>query len=120
MHYEKNSIAVDVEIKEDDGVMTIKTVTKVKDKEVFPALNIENKNVMDKILDVIANQQQAILTTREFWRNKPPQERGVRMISVACHACGHQFRVEEPCCGEAQKQITCPSCGKPLLLKRNR
>jgi hypothetical protein len=109
-HQETDSIKVEMEI---DG-SKLRIEAEIKDPEVFPPIDWENKKVRALLVDLAANQVKNLLSQRF-----PAQdERKVQMISVICKGCGKPFEVEAPCCGEKQKQITCPHCHKPQLLTR--
>lgn len=110
--YEKNAISVEIEIDEEDGNTIIKTVTTVKDNEIYPPLNLGDKKIMDRVVDIIVNQQQAILNTREFWL-KPPKEamKKESTVHIVCERCGNRFEWTVPCCNKTQFTSICPKCG---------
>lgn len=116
--FEKNSISVSVEVENTKEGTIIRTATIVKDKDIFPLLNVEDKKIMDGVLDVIVRQQQAILNTREFWL-RPPKNPGGKMLSITC-ACGHTFEIEEPCCDKKQFDTICPKCGNKKTWRKQK
>jgi transposase len=106
--YETDSIKVEMDI--EGGKITV--MAEVKDTEVFPPINWEDKKVRAHLLDLAARQMMNLLSQKI-----PAQaRREVKMIPIICQGCGKQFEVETPCCGEKTKQVTCPHCGKPQLL----
>jgi ribosomal protein S27E len=107
--YETDSIKVEMDIPE--GGKIVITV-EVKDAEVFPPVNWEDKKVRAHLLDLAAHQVMNLLS-QKF----PAQgDRKPRMIPVVCQGCGKPFEVEQPCCGEKAKRVNCPHCGKPQML----
>jgi hypothetical protein len=108
--FEKNSIVVEAEIDEKEGNTIIKIETTVKDKELLPALNVGDKQVMNRVFDAIVNQQFMILNTREFWLNAPKNPRQNK-LKITCQRCNNQFEWPEPCCGEKEFTTVCPYCG---------
>jgi hypothetical protein len=108
--YETDLIKIEMDIT--GGELTLKAT--VKDAEVFPAINWEDKKVRAHLLDLAAHQVMNLLSQRF-----PAQgERRVKMIPVVCQGCHKTFEVEQPCCGEKEKRVTCPHCEKPQMLVR--
>ncbi len=108
--FETNSIKVTLEI--DGKEMRISAL--VKDEEVFPPINWEDKKIRAHLLDMAAHQIMHLLSQRF----PAQEERKGKMINVVCSGCGKTFQVEQPCCGEKAKPVKCPHCGKPQMLRR--
>jgi hypothetical protein len=111
-HQETDSIKVEMEI---DG-SKLRIEAEIKDPEVFPPIDWENKKVRALLVDLAANQVKNLLSQRF-----PAQgERKVQMIPVICKGCGKPFEVEAPCCGVKEKKISCTHCGYEQLLIRGK
>jgi len=107
--YETDSIKIEVDI--EGGKLTIGA--QIKDMEVFPPINWEDKKIRAHLLDLTAHQVMHLLS-QQF----PAQgERKIKMIPVVCQGCRKIFEAEQPCCGEKTKQVKCPHCGKPQLMR---
>ena len=109
--FETNSIKVTLEI---DG-KEVRISALVKDEEVFPPINWEDKKIRAHLLDLAAHQIMHLLS-QKF---QAQGDRKIKMISVVCQGCGKTFEVEQPCCGEKEKLVKCSHCNKPQLLRRN-